>query len=62
MGKESGKDREVQKATYPHLFGLSKSKQIATRLVEEAIQPLEFLGSRGDILRELARFISLRRS
>ena len=62
MGKESGKDLEVQKATYPHLFGLSKSKQIATRLVEEAILHLEFLGSRGDILRELACFISLRRS
>ena len=61
MGKETGKDREVRKATYPHLFGLSKSKQIATRLVEEAIQHLEFLGSRGDILRELARFLSLRR-
>ena len=61
MGKESGKDLEVRKATYPHLFGLSKSKQIATQLVEEAIQHLEFLGPRGEILRELARFISLRR-
>ncbi len=62
MGKESGKDMEVRKATYPHLFGLSKSKEIATQLVEEAIQHLDFLGSRGQILRELARFISQRRS
>ncbi len=61
MGKETGKDAKVQKATYPHLFGLSKSKQIATRLVEEAVGHLEFLGSRGEVLRELARFISLRR-
>ena len=62
MGKASGKDLEVRKATYPHLFGLSESKQIATRLVEEAVEHLDFLGPRGQILRELARFISLRRS
>ena len=61
MGKVPGRDLEVRKATYPQLFGVGKSRQIATRLVEEAIHHLEFLGPRGEILRELARFISVRR-
>ena len=62
MGKDAGKDSAVRKATYPELFGLSKSKQIAAQLVEEAVGHLEFLGPRGDVLRELARLIVQRRS
>ncbi len=61
MGKESGKDEAVSKATYPGLFGLAESKRIAGGLVDEAVQHLAVLGARGQILGELARFISVRR-
>ena len=61
MGKETGKDKSNRKATYPDLFGLDKSKRIAGRLVEEAIQHIRLFGPRGKILKELAQFISVRR-
>lgn len=61
MGKESGKDHDDQKATYPGLFGVEESKQIAADLVSRAVEHLSFLGARGGVLEELARFISVRR-
>ncbi len=61
MGKASGKDEAIEKATYPGLFGLAESKRIASRLVDEAVHNVAFLGSQGRILGELARFISVRR-
>ena len=61
MGKQSGQDVVEQKATYPALMGLGESRKIAECLVEEAIAQLEFLGQRAERLRQLARFISIRR-
>ena len=57
----TGKDELHQKATYPSLHGLETSQTMATELVEEAIGQLDFLGSRGEILKGLGRFISVRR-
>ncbi len=57
----TGKDELHQKATYPALHGLETSQTMATKLVEEAIDQLDFLGSRGEILKGLGRFISVRR-
>lgn len=56
-----GKDELHQKATYPSLHGLEASREMASKLVEEAIGQLDFLGSRGEILKGLGRFISVRR-
>lgn len=61
MGKAVGKDDQVQKATYPALFGLEKSHEEAARLVGEAIRALDFLGDAGSTLAELARFVTVRR-
>ena len=61
MGKRSGQDVLEEKATYPALMGVGESRQTAQRLVQEAIAQLEFLGDRGERLRQLARFISIRR-
>jgi geranylgeranyl diphosphate synthase type II len=61
LGKESGRDCEEQKATYPALFGLEKSKQMALELIEAAIAELGFLGARKERLVELAQFVSVRR-
>ena len=57
----TGKDALHQKATYPSLYGLEASRKMATELVEDAIGQLDFLGSRGEILKGLGRFISVRR-
>lgn len=55
------KDALHQKATYPSLYGLKASRRMATELVEEAIERLDFLGSRGEILKGLGRFVSVRK-
>ncbi len=60
-GKTPGKDHLNGKATYPALYGLEASRKLAIELVEAAIQELEFLGPRGEILRELGQLISVRR-
>ena len=57
----TGKDELHQKATYPSLYGLEASREMATELVKEAIGQLDFLGARGEILKGLGRFISVRR-
>lgn len=61
LGKRAGKDRELEKATYPALFGIEYSRDKARNLVEEAVAELEWLGEKGQALTELARFISIRR-
>lgn len=61
LGKATGKDAHGSKATYPALFGLEESRRQAADLVEQAIHELEPLGEPAFVLRELARFISVRR-
>lgn len=61
LGKTPGKDTAEKKATYTALYGLERSREIAEQLVEEGIQSISFLGSAGEALEELARFISVRR-
>jgi len=61
LGKTAGKDRAGGKATYPALLGLEASKEIARKLVAEAAHELDFLGEKAEVLKELARFVSIRR-
>lgn len=61
LGKTAGKDRAGGKATYPALLGLKASKAIATELAEQAAAELDFLGEKAQVLKELARFVSIRR-
>lgn len=62
LGKTPGKDQASQKATYPALFGLEASREEAERLIEKACVQVDFLGARGEFLRQLARFVTSRRS
>ena len=55
MGKKTGADQN--KATYPKIIGVEKSKQEAKQLVEKAKGELEVFGDKGLILKELADFI-----
>lgn len=61
LGKTSGKDAREQKATYPALYGVEESRKIVDELVENATSVIEFLGSRAEVLAELACFVSVRR-
>jgi geranylgeranyl pyrophosphate synthase len=62
LGKTAGKDQAQQKATYPALFGLQKSREFATELATKALDELKVYGERAARLRELAEFLVLRRA
>jgi geranylgeranyl diphosphate synthase type II len=62
MGKATGMDAQRQKATYPGLLGVEKAKEWARLLVAEAVADLGPLGERAEPLRELARYLLIRRS
>ena len=62
LGKTAGKDAAQQKATYPALFGLEKSRQFAKELETRAMAEIEPYGARAARLRELAEMIVHRRA
>jgi geranylgeranyl diphosphate synthase, type II len=62
LGKTAGKDIAQQKATYPSVYGLERSHQIATELSSQAIADLAPYGSRAARLREIAQFLVHRRT
>lgn len=57
LGKETGRDHQLGKLTYPALIGLKASTQKAQRLVNQAIEALDLFDDRADLLRHLAGFI-----
>jgi geranylgeranyl diphosphate synthase, type II len=62
LGKTAGKDQAQQKATYPALYGILQSRDIAADLAAKALRELEWYGARGSRLRELSQFLVERRS
>ena len=62
LGKTAGKDMAQQKATYPAVYGLERSHQIATELATNAISELAPYADRAARLREIAEFLVLRRA
>jgi geranylgeranyl diphosphate synthase type II len=62
LGKTAGKDDAQNKATYPALYGLEKSRAIASDLEAKALAELADYGERASRLRELAEFLVARRS
>jgi geranylgeranyl diphosphate synthase, type II len=62
LGKTAGKDQAQQKATYPALYGILQSRDIAADLAAKALSELDFYGERATRLRELAQFLVARRS
>ena len=57
LGKDAGSDVANQKATWPAVVGLDRSKQEARILVDRAVELCGRMGPRGPVLAELARFI-----
>ena len=62
LGKTAGKDIAQQKATYPAVFGLERSHEIANELSEKAIADLAPYAGRASRLREIADFLVHRRA
>jgi geranylgeranyl diphosphate synthase type II len=62
LGKTAGKDFAQQKATYPAVYGLERSHQIAGDLANKAIAELSPFADRSSRLREIAEFLVLRRA
>jgi len=54
LGKSAGKDLAAQKATYPAVIGLEKSRAEARRLTRQAHSTLGSLGENARVLRGLA--------
>jgi geranylgeranyl diphosphate synthase type II len=62
LGKTAGKDLAQQKATYPAVYGLERSHQIANELATKAIAELSPYAESAVRLREIAEFLVLRRT
>ena len=62
LGKTAGKDLAQQKATYPAVYGLERSHQIASELATKAIDELSPYADRASRLRQIAEFLVLRRT
>ena len=60
LGKSAGKDLAAQKATYPAVIGLEKSRAEARRLTTQAHRALESLGKNAGVLRALADYLLAR--
>jgi geranylgeranyl diphosphate synthase, type II len=57
LGKETGSDATSAKVTFPSVFGLARSRELAAEATRQAILATEPLGERGRRLRELAEFL-----
>ena len=57
MGKPSGTDEKNNKATYPLLMGMDKSKKFASALIEESKEHLEYFKGKAYPLIVLAEYI-----
>lgn len=57
LGKTAGKDVAVQKATYPAIVGLEKSRQIAAKLTDKAFAALKTFKGRAVALEALAQYL-----
>jgi geranylgeranyl diphosphate synthase type II len=57
LGKTAGKDITAQKATYPSIVGLEKSRQIAQRLTQRAFAALRPFKGKAEALEALAEYL-----
>ena len=60
LGKSAGKDVAAQKATYPALLGLAKSRKEARRLTAASLAALKPFGKKGDTLRAIGEYLLAR--
>lgn len=56
LGKTAGKDASVDKATYPSLFGIEKTQDLATGVHQKACAALEAIGN-PSLLKDIADYV-----
>ena len=57
LGKATNKDVKAGKAPFVSLLGAERARAQAEILTSQAIKNLEIFGDKGDLLRDLARFV-----
>ncbi len=57
IGKPVGSDTKNNKATYPALFGLNKSRAKARQAAQQALAALRPFGAEADFLRTMVNFV-----
>jgi geranylgeranyl diphosphate synthase type II len=62
LGKNAKSDLKKQKATYPAVFGIEKSKSMADDLINSAFDILDKYGEAAMPLKELAKFVVSRKN
>ena len=60
LGKSAGKDLAAEKATYPSVVGLERSRKVARKLTEEAHTSLKHFGQKAEVLHGLADYLLAR--
>lgn len=62
LGKPTGQDADLGKATFVGQLGVEKTHQKAAELVHSACARLDLFGQKADLLRQTAAFVVARRS
>jgi farnesyl diphosphate synthase len=62
LGKATGKDSSAGKGTLVGLWGVEAARERLAGLVAEAEKTLDWLGEKGNILRQAARFVAERKT
>ncbi len=62
VGKSLGKDEDQRKATFPSIYGVEQSRQMAQDLIEEAKASVGRFGPKANLLIALADYILSRKS
>jgi geranylgeranyl diphosphate synthase, type II len=57
LGKTAGKDTAAEKATYPSIVGMEKSRAIAAQLTARAFRALDFFKGKARALEALAEYL-----
>lgn len=62
LGKTPGADQARNKPTYPAIVGMTRAKQMAHELHDEALQSLADFDGRAEVLREISAYLVERKS
>jgi geranylgeranyl diphosphate synthase type II len=62
LGKTAGKDTATQKATWPAVYGIEKSEQMAQELIHEAFSALAPFGEAAAPLKAVAHYLVARKN
>ncbi len=61
IGKDVGSDEKNSKLTFPSMYGLEKSRSMAKENLNKAMKCLDVFGDKAVILKELARYVIIRK-